>query len=157
MNCWKSVIVAIAAPFLLQCSEKKEVTTTESSTTMSSSTMGLETNPSATPAQPEPVPAVMPAPPQPTPAVASGTSGGPPLRNPASTPPVADPGASARRINLRDAELLVASGDAILVDVRSEADYAKSHLRGAINIPVSQVQSRASELPRDKMIITYCT
>jgi len=147
MKRWISIMAVLAAPLLWHCSEKKElVATTESPSTY----------PSAIPAQPEPVPVVTPTP-QPPPAIASGTSGGPPLRTPASAPPVADPGASARRINLRDAELLVASGDAILVDVRSEADYAKSHLRGAINIPVSQVQSRASELPRDKMIITYCT
>lgn len=153
MNRWISVMVMVVAPLLWHCSEKTEVVTT----TESSATIGQTTNPSPIPAAPEPVSAA--ATPQASsadPVTSPLAAAGPPLRNPTAAP-LADPIATVRRIDLRDAERLFNSGDAIVVDVRSEADYAKSHVRGAINIPVALVQSRASELPRDKMIITYCT
>lgn len=156
MKRWMSVMAVVVAPLLLQCNEKKEVVTT----TESSSTIGQVTNPSPVPAAPESVPAATTtqlAQPDPVAATASAPPAGPPLRNPAAATPAVDPAAMARRVDLREADLLVSSGEAIMVDVRSPADYAKSHVRGAINIPVSEVQSRASELPRDKLIITYCT
>lgn len=146
MNRWMSVILVVTAPLLWQCSEKTEVLTT-------TETIAQATNPTPIPTAPEPVPTAAATEETSTDPV---TAAGPPLRIPPAAP-LADPTAAVRRIDLRDAERLVASGDAIVVDVRSEADYAKSHVRGAINIPVALVQSRASELPRDKMIITYCT
>lgn len=151
MNRWISVLVVVVSPLLWQCSEKKEmVTSTESSTTM-----GQATNPSEVPVASEPFPTVTET--QPAPVPMTAPPAGPPLRNPAAAAPAADPTANARRIDLRDAERLISSGEAFVVDVRSEADFARSHIRGAVNIPVAQVQFRASELPRDKMIITYCT
>jgi len=152
MNRWMPVVLVTLALLLWQCSEKKEVVTATESSTITDPM----TNSSSVP---EPVPVVSAT--QPSAEVSSTVSApspaGPPLRNPAGATPAADPVAAVRRIDLRDAELLVASGEAIMVDVRSEADYAKSHVRGAINIPVAMVQARALELPRDKMIITYCT
>ena len=153
MNRWMSVLVVVVSPLLWQCSEKKEVV----ASTESSTTMGQAPNPSEVPVAAEPFPTVTETQPAAAPMTASAPPAGPPLRNPAAAAPAADPTANARRIDLRDAERLIASGEAFVVDVRSEADFAKSHIRGAINIPVSQVQLRASELPRDKMIITYCT
>lgn len=49
----------------------------------------------------------------------------------------------------------VANG-AVLVDVRSPAEYAESHIEGALNIPVGDVRNRATELPKDKTIVVYC-
>ncbi len=47
--------------------------------------------------------------------------------------------------------------DFILVDVRSPADYARSHALGAINLPqINMHAEAASTLPREKLIVVYC-
>lgn len=48
------------------------------------------------------------------------------------------------------------ASETVLVDVRSAAEYAKSHIRGAVNIPLEEMRQRHSELPRDKPIVLYC-
>ncbi|HHV58927.1 MAG TPA: FAD-dependent oxidoreductase [Clostridiaceae bacterium] len=44
----------------------------------------------------------------------------------------------------------------MLVDVRTEVEYGKGHIEGAINIPVDSLRSRMNELDKDKTIIVYC-
>ncbi len=44
----------------------------------------------------------------------------------------------------------------ILLDVRSESEFAHRHLPGAINIPLSQLPEKLDELPSDKPILAYC-
>ena len=63
----------------------------------------------------------------------------------------------ARRINVQEAQALVASGQAVVIDVRNQAAFEISHIRGAKLIPVAEVGTRSGELPRDKTIITYCS
>ena len=46
---------------------------------------------------------------------------------------------------------------AILVDVRGLEAYKDSHIKGALSIPVDQVEARLKELPRGKTIATYCS
>lgn len=43
-----------------------------------------------------------------------------------------------------------------LVDMRDEASYQKSHIRGAVNIPGEELMGRLSELPQDQLIVLYC-
>ncbi len=52
----------------------------------------------------------------------------------------------------RGAEL----SSAMLLDVRSRAEYADEHVAGAINIPLEELRSRHSELPRGRTILLYC-
>ena len=75
------------------------------------------------------------------------------------TPPVPQPFATdtAPRIELSQAQQAMAANAAVVVDVRTAESYQKGHIRGAIHIPESEIAARAGELPRDKMIITYCT
>ena len=48
------------------------------------------------------------------------------------------------------------AGDAVILDVRPEAEYAAGHLPGAVNIPLEQLAGRLSELPRDAEVVAYC-
>ena len=51
---------------------------------------------------------------------------------------------------------LVAAG-AILLDVRSEAEFASGHLPAAVNVPVGQLPAQASSLASaGKPIVVYC-
>jgi predicted sulfurtransferase len=62
-----------------------------------------------------------------------------------------------RRIKPEDARELLEKDKAVLVDVRGEAAYKAGHIKGARNIPFSDIRARAKELPQDKMILTYCS
>jgi len=69
----------------------------------------------------------------------------------------AQEGDGVRRITVAEARAAVAEGKAIIVDVRSQASYDSGHIKGARWIQLDDIGSRARQLPRDKMIITYCT
>lgn len=47
-------------------------------------------------------------------------------------------------------------GDFLLLDVRTRDAFAKAHIQGAVNVPVAEVGDLASQLPRDKELVTYC-
>jgi rhodanese-related sulfurtransferase len=50
-----------------------------------------------------------------------------------------------------------AAGETIqVVDVRSAKDYAKSHVDGALNIPLGALRERAGELDPSLPTVTYC-
>lgn len=72
------------------------------------------------------------------------------------TPP-ADPLAGAPRISAAEAKKALDAGKAVLVDVRPPMAFQAEHAKGAINIPLHEVNGRARELPKDRQIITYCT
>jgi 3-mercaptopyruvate sulfurtransferase SseA len=63
----------------------------------------------------------------------------------------------ARRVTTVELEDALNKGEAIVVDVRNDAAYKQGHVKGALLIPVSEVAQRINELPRDKMIVTYCS
>lgn len=46
----------------------------------------------------------------------------------------------------------------LLIDVRTEGEYADGHLPGAINIPHKELEQRLAELSKDKdnQIVLYC-
>lgn len=56
------------------------------------------------------------------------------------------------------ATLLYNKEDALFVDTRAEADFRKSHLPGAINIPANAIEQRLERLEghRGTPIIVYC-
>jgi rhodanese-related sulfurtransferase len=64
-------------------------------------------------------------------------------------------GAPATHVSGREARALVARG-AVLLDVRSEVEYAIGHLDGAINIPVDELPARTDELDPHASIVVYC-
>ena len=43
-----------------------------------------------------------------------------------------------------------------ILDVRSKEEFDSGHIEGAYLIPVSELENRLEELPRDKPIIVHC-
>ena len=66
-------------------------------------------------------------------------------------------GDGVRRITPAEARAAVEKGKALIVDVRGEDSYNAGHIKGARWINLNDIGSRTAELPRDKMIITYCS
>jgi len=44
----------------------------------------------------------------------------------------------------------------LLLDVRTEAEFHRGHIEGAVNIPIDDLRSRLEELPRDRTLLVYC-
>jgi rhodanese-related sulfurtransferase len=61
------------------------------------------------------------------------------------------------RITIDDAKKLVEAGRAVFLDVRSIDQYKATHITDSMHIPVTLVQGEIPYLPKDKVIITYCT
>ena len=74
-----------------------------------------------------------------------------------AAPPAAATQETARRIPAAEARQALAKGEAVLVDVRNKEAYEASHAQGALSIPLSDIGSRAGELPKNKLVIAYCT
>ena len=50
----------------------------------------------------------------------------------------------------------VRRGEVIVLDVRPPEEYCAGHIKGAISIPVEQIEERLADLPTDKEIVAYC-
>ena len=48
------------------------------------------------------------------------------------------------------------SAGATLVDVRSIGEFAQANAAGSLNIPLSELGSRMSEIPKDKPVVVCC-
>lgn len=44
----------------------------------------------------------------------------------------------------------------LLIDVRSPAEFAEGHIRGAKNIPLQELPQRLAQIPNDKPVMLYC-
>lgn len=77
-----------------------------------------------------------------------------------ATPPQtapAQPGDNARRITPAELKDEIARNDVVIIDVRGEAAYKIGHIKGSRLIPATEILAHVDELPRDKMIVTYCS
>lgn len=54
-----------------------------------------------------------------------------------------------------DYKQLLAEG-AIIIDVRSEAEFRSGHITQSKNIPLDQLRKKMDKLPKDKAIICCC-
>lgn len=75
----------------------------------------------------------------------------------AATPPQQVPYPNVARISLADAKKAYDAGLAVLVDTHSPEMFANERIEASINMPFNEVESYLSKMPKDKMIITYCS
>lgn len=61
------------------------------------------------------------------------------------------------RLTAAEAYQAQLEGEAVIVDTRSEIQFEASHIAGAINVPLDQLESRLGELDPGTWYITYCT
>ena len=73
----------------------------------------------------------------------------------APAPPVVADG--ARRVTVAELKDLLAKDEAIVIDVRNQTSYDAGHIKGARLIPEAEVVNHVDELPRNKLIVTYCS
>jgi rhodanese-related sulfurtransferase len=66
-----------------------------------------------------------------------------------------------RRVTLTDAKQVFDRKEAVFIDARSSPEYVAGHIPGALNLPVSEFETRSRDvlknLPQDTRIITYCS
>jgi 3-mercaptopyruvate sulfurtransferase SseA len=71
--------------------------------------------------------------------------------------PAHNPADEARRITAQELYELYRQDKVLIIDTRNEAAFKESRIKGAILIPAGDFEAKADELPRDKMIVAYCT
>ena len=82
----------------------------------------------------------------------SARTSGPPV--PAAAPQAAD---GVRRVTVTELKDLMAKNQAFIIDVRNQAAFDAGHLRGSRLIPEAEVVNHYAEMPKDKLIVTYCS
>ncbi len=67
--------------------------------------------------------------------------------------------ANLPRVPVEQAMTALNAGVAIIVDVRSTDAYQAKHIKGAISIPLAEIEANPTglKLNKDQWIITYCT
>ncbi len=76
---------------------------------------------------------------------------------PTDLPAGAVPDPDIVRISVGNARAAQVTKQAVFVDVRDKDSYARSHITGALSIPLSELGNRLGELDKEQWIITYCT
>jgi 3-mercaptopyruvate sulfurtransferase SseA len=75
----------------------------------------------------------------------------------ATSPGAPQPNDGVRRVTTSELQDLLAKNQAVVIDVRNEASYNAGHIHTAKLIPEADILNHLSELPKDKLIVTYCS
>ena len=86
------------------------------------------------------------------PAAGPGVANAPPA-GPAPQPQPTD---NVRRVTVDELQQALAAHQAVIVDVRNDVAYKNGHIKGALLIPATDIDKHLAELPKDKLIVTYC-
>jgi hypothetical protein len=70
--------------------------------------------------------------------------------------PTSTPNDGVRRITIDETLASLKTEEAVVVDVRTKAEYDRGHIKGSLSIPRSEIGKRLTELPKDKLIVFYC-
>lgn len=60
-----------------------------------------------------------------------------------------------KQVNVDKVRELVENGD-VIIDVREPHEYEKGHIKGAKNVPLSELRERMNEIPKDKPVYLHC-
>jgi NADPH-dependent 2,4-dienoyl-CoA reductase/sulfur reductase-like enzyme len=60
-----------------------------------------------------------------------------------------------KQVNVDKVRELVENNN-IIIDVREIYEYKRGHIKGAINIPLSELRERIDEIPKDKPVYLHC-
>lgn len=60
-----------------------------------------------------------------------------------------------RQVNVDKVRELV-ENNAFIIDVREKYEYDAGHIKGAVNIPLSELRKRTDEVPKDKDVYLHC-
>jgi rhodanese-related sulfurtransferase len=74
----------------------------------------------------------------------------------AQTQETPTPEDGVRRISISELQTALEKGEAVVVDVRGSVEYKLGHIKGARSVPLGLIAEQGKDLPRDKMIVTYC-
>jgi NADPH-dependent 2,4-dienoyl-CoA reductase/sulfur reductase-like enzyme/rhodanese-related sulfurtransferase len=61
-----------------------------------------------------------------------------------------------QQVTVGDLRRLIVEQDAFIVDVREPNEYARGHIKSAVNIPMSQFRDRLDEIPADRPVYFHC-
>jgi hypothetical protein len=67
-----------------------------------------------------------------------------------------DPFARIPRMSVKELRKALDEGIAVAADVRPAEAYEEEHIEGAFSIPEDDWAARAGDLPKDKLVVTYC-
>ena len=72
--------------------------------------------------------------------------------------PLVRRGAGGSSVNTLEATQMINRQDALMLDVREQAEFAASHILNARGLPASQIEARCGDIEKfkDKPIIVYC-
>ena len=62
-----------------------------------------------------------------------------------------------RRVTTAELKDLLDRNEVVVIDVRNEASYNAGHIRGAKLIPEAEIANHLDGLPKNKLIVTYCS
>ena len=66
--------------------------------------------------------------------------------------------ANPKRISIQEVKALIDKrADVMIVDVRGHRSYQQKHLQTSVSVPVGELENRHQELPKNKLIIFYCS
>lgn len=65
-------------------------------------------------------------------------------------------GPRAAEVDAAEARRLQEEHGAIIVDVRERSEWSRARVPGAVHVPLADVESRLSELPKDRPLVVHC-
>ena len=61
-----------------------------------------------------------------------------------------------RQFHWQDVEAIQRDSSAVLLDTRTQREFDRGHIEGALHIPVDELRERMGELPNGKTVYVYC-
>ena len=74
--------------------------------------------------------------------------------------PASAPADNARRIGAEELHKLWLTNDVFIIDTRGDSAYKQEHIKGSVSMPTGStgtVLDHLADLPKDKLIVAYCT